>query len=102
MAAMKTSASIFISGLRLMNSEMGSMKTIMSTTAMITARTMMMRCSARPTAVITESMEKTMSMTMIVPTACPRLMRCLAACSFDVAARNSVRSSVSFSSRMPL
>ena len=41
----------------------------MSTTAMITARIMMIRCWARPTAVMTESIENTRSMIMIVMTA---------------------------------
>ena len=67
--AMNVNARIFISAFRSIKSAMGSMKTIMMSTATMTAMIMMMRCSARPTAVMTESIENTISMTMMVPTA---------------------------------
>ena len=75
MATMNVSASIFISGCPLMKLEMGSMKIIMRNTASMTAMIMMMRWSAMPTAVMTESMENTRSMTMMVPTACGSAMQ---------------------------
>ena len=80
MATMNVSASIFISGCPLMKSEMGSMNTIMRITASMTAMIMMIRWSAMPTAVMTESMENTRSMTMMVPTACGSAMQVAAPC----------------------
>ena len=85
-----------------MKFEMGSMKIIMMNTAIITARIMTMRCSAKPTAVMTESMENTRSITMMVPTAWGSPMRWRALCSSEVSALISVRASTSVSSRMPL
>ena len=73
MTVMKHRASIFISAWALMKSEMGSMKTIMRIMASITAKIMMRSWLARPTAVMTESMENTTSMTMMVATAPGRL-----------------------------
>ncbi len=74
-----------------MKFEMGSMKIIMMNTAIITARIMTMRCSAKPTAVMTESMENTTSITMMVPTAWGSPMRWRALCSSEVSALISVR-----------
>ena len=102
MATMNVSASIFISGCPLMKLEMGSMKIIMRNTASMTAMIMMMRWSAMPTAVMTESMENTRSMTMMVPTACGSAMRWSALCSSQCSALSSVSLSVSRSSAMPL
>ena len=55
-----------------------------------------------PTAVMTESMENTRSMTMMVPTACGNVMRCSALCSSQCSALTSVSLSVSRSSATPL
>ena len=85
-----------------MKLEMGSIKIIMMNTAIMTARIMTMRCSARPTAVMTESMENTRSITMMVPTAWGSPMRWRALCSSEVSALISVRASTSISSLMPL
>ncbi len=57
----KESASIFTVGWRLTKALTGSAETIMKKPAMRTASTITGRCSATPTAVMTESSEKTMS-----------------------------------------
>jgi hypothetical protein len=58
-------ASIFIVGWRLMKELMGSAENIMTPTAKITAAIMMLIWLAMPTAVMTESNEKTISSTAI-------------------------------------
>ena len=102
MTVMNTSARIFISVCLLMKSEMASMNTIMMMTANTTAMIMMIKCCAKPTAVITESIENTTSMTMMVATAWPRPIRCSSLCSSECSAFSSVSASTSRSSSMPL
>ena len=102
MTVMNTKAKIFISVCLLMKSAMASMNTIMMTMAKMTAMIMMIRCSAKPTAVMTESMENTRSITMMVAIAWPRPMRCSCLCSSECAAFSSVKASTSRSSSMPL
>ena len=85
-----------------MKLEIGSMKIIIMKTASMTAMIMMIRWSAMPTAVMTESIENTMSMTMMVPTAWGSPIMWSALCSSEWCALTSVSLSMSTTSVMPL
>ncbi len=65
MSTRKVSANILSERRRCTNAEIGSAATIMTATLSTTAMTMMLTLSAMPTAVITESSEKMMSMIVI-------------------------------------
>ena len=86
-----------------MKFEMGSAKMIITSTAMMTAEIMMGRTSTRPTAVMTESSEKTTSITMMVRTACTRpIFLGATAPWYPTSARSSLRPTLSRISVMPL
>jgi hypothetical protein len=65
MSSKNDKASTFIVGWRLMKELMGPAENIITPTARITAVTMMLIWSAMPTAVMTESNEKTISSSAI-------------------------------------
>ena len=74
----KLSASIFTVGWVSMKSLMGFAATIITRTATTMARTMIETCCTRPTAVMTESREKTMSMRATWISTAPKLAACTA------------------------